>query len=218
MSDADGVPSAVDRITVVDDDPAEAAALSVALTAAGFDAAPGTADRIPDSTMVVLVRRNRIDPSEIETLSRGITLIAAGPPDVEAMLMAVEHGALAYVEAGAPYTDFAVAIEGANRGEASVPPRMLGGLLQRVIEQQREQRLVAEQLDVLSPREMQVFELVVQGADKHVLAEQLFISPETARTHIQNVMNKLGANSRVELVGLAAAAGLPTTPTEGVSG
>ena len=157
-----------------------------------------------------------MDPTELETVAKDTTLIAAGPADVSAMLTAVEHGALAYIEADAPYENFAAAARAAQRGEATVPPRMLGALLQRVIEQQRDRRLVAEQLNVLSRRERQVFELVARGADKHALAEQLFISPETARTHIQNVMTKLGASSRLELVGLAAAAGIQTVGIEGV--
>lgn len=215
MSDTPGQLPTIARVVVVADDPAEAAALSVALTSAGLDAAPGTLSGIENDNLVFLMRKDAIDPSEIAAVSSNATLVAAGPADVEAMLMALEHGALAYVEADAPYALITAAVEAAHRGEATVPPNMLGALLQRVIEQQRSQRLVVEQLDILSPRERQIFELVVQGADKHELAEQLFISPETARTHIQNVMTKLGTTSRVELVGLAAAAGLKTVGMEG---
>jgi DNA-binding NarL/FixJ family response regulator len=195
----------------------EAAALCVALSAAGLPSIPGTLGDVRQEDTVVLVRAEGINVDELTSAAKGAIVIAAGPPEVASMLSAVEHGALAYLEADAPYERFIASVESAERGEATLPPQMLGALLHRVIEQQREQRHVEEQLDILSPRERQVFELAAQGAGKHALAERLFISPETARTHIQNVMNKLGASSRAELVGIAAAAGLPTTPAEGAT-
>jgi DNA-binding NarL/FixJ family response regulator len=201
-------------VIVSAEDPMEAAALCVALTAAGLPSIPGTLDDVTDDDAVVLVRPGGINGEDLTIAARGAMVVAAGPPEVASMLTAVEHGALAYLEADAPYERFIASVESAERGEATVPPQMLGALLHRVIEQQREQRVAVDQLEVLSPRERQVFDLVVQGAGKHTIAEKLFISPETARTHIQNVMNKLGATSRVELVGLAAAAGLPTIPAE----
>lgn len=203
------------RVIVSADDPTEAAALCVALSAAGFPSIPGTLADVSEEDAVILVRAKGINVDDLTIAARGAIVIAAGPPEVASMLNAVEHGALAYLEADAPYERFIASVESAERGEATVPPQMLGALLHRVIEQQREQRHAGEQLDILSPRERQVFELAAQGADKHDMAEKLFISPETARTHIQNVMSKLGASSRAELVGIAAAAGLPTTAEEG---
>ncbi len=200
---------------VIADDPVLAAAISVAISAAGPETAPGSLEDLTGAETAVLICPDGVERDRLRKVPPGTTVIVAGPADVASMLTAVENGALAYLEADAPFDRFVATVEAARRGEATVPPRMLGALLQNVIERQREARLVARQLEVLSPREREVFELVVQGADKHTLSDRLFISPETARTHIQNVMSKLAVTSRVELVGLAAAAGIPTVGSEG---
>ena len=54
--------------------------------------------------------------------------------------------------------------------------------------------------------------LLAQGHDHHAIADDLFVSPHTARTHIRNVMRKLGAHNRLEAVYLATDAGLLDQP------
>ena len=50
----------------------------------------------------------------------------------------------------------------------------------------------------LTRRERQILVLLAGGADNHAIARELVISPETARTHIQKVLGKLGVHSRLE--------------------
>lgn len=52
----------------------------------------------------------------------------------------------------------------------------------------------------LTPREREVLGLLTEGADKNTIARALVISPQTARTHIQNILTKLGLHSRLEAV------------------
>ena len=65
----------------------------------------------------------------------------------------------------------------------------------------------------LSAREREVVSQLVQGADTATLARRLRISRSTARDHVQNVLTKMHAHSRIELVSLAVREGLvdPTT-------
>jgi DNA-binding NarL/FixJ family response regulator len=58
------------------------------------------------------------------------------------------------------------------------------------------------QLSVLSAREMQILDLLADGLNGHSIAELLFLSPETVRTHVRNATNKLGARTRVQAVAL----------------
>jgi DNA-binding CsgD family transcriptional regulator len=60
----------------------------------------------------------------------------------------------------------------------------------------------------LSGRESDVLELMVGGCSAAEVAEKLEISPHTVRTHIQNVMTKLGARSRVEMINAGRLAGV----------
>jgi DNA-binding CsgD family transcriptional regulator len=84
---------------------------------------------------------------------------------------------------------------------------MLGSLLRHVVRRRREERRAQERLKILTGRERQIFELVASGLDKYGIAETLFISPETARTHIHNVLTKLGLHSQVDLLALASQCG-----------
>src|SRR5262249_53579202 len=52
--------------------------------------------------------------------------------------------------------------------------------------------------DVLSPRELEVLALLVDGFSNKKIAEQLYISPDTVKTHIRHIMEKLAATDRTD--------------------
>jgi DNA-binding NarL/FixJ family response regulator len=56
---------------------------------------------------------------------------------------------------------------------------------------------------LLTARELEVLRLLAEGKDHHAMAIDLFVSPHTTRTHIRNVMRKLGVHSRLEAVAVA---------------
>jgi DNA-binding NarL/FixJ family response regulator len=86
-------------------------------------------------------------------------------------------GALGAVAAGGTYVDPDLAAQLAQDGEL---PR----------------------LDSLSDRELQVLELLADGLNGQLIAERLFLSPETVRTHVRNATTKLGARTRVQAVAM----------------
>lgn len=57
-------------------------------------------------------------------------------------------------------------------------------------------------LGSLSARELEVLELLADGLNGQMIAERLFLSPETVRTHVRNATSKLGAHTRVQAVAL----------------
>ena len=61
----------------------------------------------------------------------------------------------------------------------------------------------AERPAILTPRERQVFQLLARGLNGREIAEQLMLSPETVRTHVQNGVERLGAKTRVQAVAVA---------------
>jgi two-component system, NarL family, response regulator DevR len=123
----------------------------------------------------------------------------------ESLLQAIEAGVDGYV---ATETDIGEAVRALARGESVIPPAMLGPLLRRLIERQREAAAAAEQLVHLTRREREVLSLLVEGLDQGAISRSLFISPETTRTHIQRVMRKLGVHSRAEAIALVSRTGL----------
>ena len=71
----------------------------------------------------------------------------------------------------------------------------------------RRAALAAGEHFVLTPRERQVFQLLARGFTGPEIAEQLVLSPETVRTHVQNGVDRLGASTRVQAVAMALASG-----------
>jgi DNA-binding NarL/FixJ family response regulator len=57
---------------------------------------------------------------------------------------------------------------------------------------------------VLSPREREVLALVAEGRSNKAIASELFLSPNTIKTHVASLMNKLQAESRAQLAAIAA--------------
>jgi DNA-binding NarL/FixJ family response regulator len=58
--------------------------------------------------------------------------------------------------------------------------------------------------DTLSPREREVLVSVVEGCANNAIAETLFVSPNTIKTHVASLLNKLHAESHVQLAAMAA--------------
>ncbi|HEU0113065.1 MAG TPA: response regulator transcription factor [Thermomicrobiales bacterium] len=65
---------------------------------------------------------------------------------------------------------------------------------------------------LLSPREREVLALVTAGHSNKAIAEALFISPNTVKTHVASLLNKLHASTRVELAAIATTYGLRRGP------
>ena len=62
--------------------------------------------------------------------------------------------------------------------------------------------------DLLSPREREVLALVAEGRSNKAIAEALFVSPNTIKTHVTSLLHKLHADTRVQLAALAVRGGL----------
>ena len=61
---------------------------------------------------------------------------------------------------------------------------------------------------LLTPREREVVRLVALGAGTRQVAKDLYLSPETIRSHVRNAMSKTGSHTRAQLVAIALAEGL----------
>jgi DNA-binding NarL/FixJ family response regulator len=85
---------------------------------------------------------------------------------------------------------------------------MLGPLLSELMDQRRGHESALLKLGDLSRRERQVLGLVARGTKTAIIAEMLVISPETARTHVQNILTKLGVHSRLEAAAFVIENGL----------
>jgi DNA-binding NarL/FixJ family response regulator len=95
-------------------------------------------------------------------------------------------------------------------GEALLAPSVTRRLVAEFARRPATPHAHVEDLELLTDREREVFALVAGGLSNAEIAERLFISPATAKTHVSRVMMKLSARDRAQLVTLAYESGFVT--------
>jgi DNA-binding NarL/FixJ family response regulator len=128
--------------------------------------------------------------------SPGARVIVLGDDhDADLLLAAIRAGAAGVV--GKTYgASTVLRVAGAVLGgEGAVPRSMLLELARRIVSKER---AADSPLSRLSPRERQVLALLSRGWDNARIGRDLFISQHTVRTHIQNILEKLGMHSKLE--------------------
>lgn len=93
-------------------------------------------------------------------------------------------------------------------GEALLAPSVTRRLIAEFAARPEVRRAHPRELDSLTDREREILTLVARGLSNREIAEALFISPATAKTHVSRVMMKLQARDRAQLVVMAYEAGL----------
>lgn len=109
---------------------------------------------------------------------------------------ALQAGAIGYLLKDVSPGKLTEAIRAAWRGEPTLTPAAAQALLKTA-------RQNPERQPHLSPRETEVLQLLVEGASNQEIAQALFISPATVKTHVSSLFEKLGVNSRTEAAAYA---------------
>jgi DNA-binding NarL/FixJ family response regulator len=126
--------------------------------------------------------------------------------DEARVMAAIEAGAAGFLLKDAEPDDVAAAIRAARNGEMYLDPAVAG----MVARQLRTPGALAAHADdtVLTPRERDVLALVAQGLPNRAIGEALGITERTARTHVSNILAKLGLTSRTQAALYAVEQGL----------
>jgi two-component system NarL family response regulator len=121
--------------------------------------------------------------------------IASGDADIAA---ALKSGACAFLVKDSPIEDVAAAVRAAAAGVAWLSPRAAEAVLGQI----RRQRLASETespgANELSAREVDVLRLLARGLENAEIAEELEISPSTAKNHVSSILAKLGLPNRIQ--------------------
>jgi NarL family two-component system response regulator LiaR len=130
-------------------------------------------------------------------------LILTSSTDDAMVLSAIHAGALGYLIKDAQPPEVLKAIREVGRGNSYLPPPVALKLAQSV-RREREDALV----EPLTERELDVLKLIGQGASNKEIAETLVLSEGTVRTHVHNILGKLGLKHRTQVVLYAVREGI----------
>ncbi|NLG52267.1 MAG: response regulator transcription factor [Chloroflexi bacterium] len=129
--------------------------------------------------------------------------------DPDYLFQAVAAGAAGYILKDASREELVRAVRITAEGGAIIAPSMMPQLLQRVGQAiQPTASSSCAPLQELSPRELEVLRLIAEGHTNTAIAEQLILSPTTIKTHVQNILQKLGVSDRTQAAVCAVRWGL----------
>jgi DNA-binding NarL/FixJ family response regulator len=129
----------------------------------------------------------------------------------EHLVAALRAGASGFIGKGAEPEEIVRAVRAVHAGEALLSPAATRSVITRYVLPGTDAAHTASplpELEQLTEREREVFLLVARGRSNQEIATVLFISPATAKTHVNRVMSKLHAHDRAQLVIIAYESGL----------
>jgi NarL family two-component system response regulator LiaR len=111
---------------------------------------------------------------------------------------AIQAGAASYLLKNVSPDDLAEAIRAVHRGEVRLHPDITRKLMQQMSQIRNTPQ--ENPINALTGREKEVLHLVAKGSNNREIAQQLFISEKTVKTHVSNILGKLHLQQRTQLV------------------
>ncbi|MBI5303992.1 MAG: response regulator transcription factor [Chloroflexi bacterium] len=209
------------RILVVDDHPLMREALCMAIedeadmqvvgeAANGEDAVRQAHALKPDVTVMDLFmpRQDGLHAiADIKSRDANARILALTSSTDEAMVLAaVQAGVLGYLMKDSAREELLQAIRQVSQGNTFLPPQIAQKLANSVREQKKEH--ATPPVEPLTDREIEVLGLIGQGASNKQIAQTLNVSEGTVRTHVHNLLGKLGLENRNQAILYAVRAGI----------
>lgn len=209
------------RLLIVDDHSMFADSLSMALSTESDMTVVGTAPTlararamiVSEAPDVVLLDHRLPDGLGVDSIhelkelrpSAKIVVLTAVAED--AMLVtATEAGCAGFILKTSPLDELVAAVRTAAAGEIMVSSELLARLLNRLHHRDD------EPAHDLTGREREILALIAEGLTNGAIAKRLFISVNTVRNHVQNILAKLDAHSKLEALSIAIRDGLIDPP------
>ncbi|HEY4584438.1 MAG TPA: response regulator transcription factor [Acidimicrobiia bacterium] len=209
-------------VVIVDDAELFREALKAAFAQEGFEVMAVAADAMRG---IDVAREHQPDLVMLDLLMPGMsglevvgTIIKASPrtkvvlltssESAEDLLAAVKAGASGYLTKDIPLPRLVAAMHDVIEGGAAISPAMGGKLFTAMRDLLRHSGTMRARVPELTGRELEILTLVGNGKTSREIADELFISENTVRNHVRNVLDKLGLRSRFEAVNWAQREGL----------
>jgi DNA-binding NarL/FixJ family response regulator len=187
--------------------------MTVAGEAADGEEAVAAVRRLRPDVILMDIRMPALDG--IEATRR----ITADQPDARIVILttfgldtyvyeSLRAGASGFMLKDAPPEEITAAVRVVAAGDALLAPSVTRSVIEEFARRPPEPRAEPAALNELTPREREVFGLLVRGLSNPEICEQLVISEATAKTHVARILQKLGLRDRVQAVIFAYESGL----------
>lgn len=166
---------------------------------------------LPDQNGIELTRTIKANHQQLLNTK---VLILTSSDHKESVLSAFSAGADSYCRKDIQFDKLLEAIRVTAEGNPWIDPMIARIILEKA--QQKPDSLKSNdnqspvKVGILSDREIEVLELITKGCSNAAIAKRLYITPGTVKTHVGNIMNKLGANDRTQAAVIAMRSGLVT--------
>ncbi|MEA2538000.1 MAG: hypothetical protein QOF11_2234 [Chloroflexota bacterium] len=214
------------RILLVDDHRALADALSHLLAGEPGITVVGTAysaadarTRLRDAVDIVLMDYALPDGTGAEVTRavkarwpKALVIMLTAHDDDETILDSIQAGADGFLAKTATLDEILGAIRSAHAGETLLPPSVIAKIALRV-RMARVQGSETAQAEPLTARELEILRALSAGRTTKEICQDLTITPNTLRTHVQNITAKLHVHSKLEAVVYALRHGLVEPPS-----
>jgi len=178
----------------------------------GAEAVERAAEFLPDVVLmdVKMPRSTGIEACRaIKDIAPSAKIIILTMSDEEEDLFeAIKAGASGYLLKDIPLDEVAAAVRAVHGGQSLISPFMAGKLLSEFAalasrDEREEEPARPVPAPKLTDREIQVLRLVARGQSNRDIAKELFISDNTVKNHVRNILEKLQIHSRMEAVMVA---------------
>jgi len=150
--------------------------------------------QLPDGDGIEVCRELRSQNPDLQCLM--LTSFA----DDEAMFSAIMAGAAGYVLKQVRGNDLVDGIRRVAQGQSLLDPASTA----RVLDRLRSKAEPVDELDVLSPQERRIFELIGEGLTNRQIGGEMFLAEKTVKNYVSNVLSKLGMSRRAQAAAYAA--------------
>jgi DNA-binding NarL/FixJ family response regulator len=205
------------RVLVVDDHRTFAEALAVALKLEGgleptvalsaAQAVELASAQRPD-VVIMDVRMPGMDGIEairrIRETNGGVPVLVLSGYDEDLLkARAIEAGAVGYLSKEIALASIPDLVRRAHAGEILMEPDEIRRLFHLLRHRRHQDSTERQRANRLSPRQIEVLQLMADGVPVNQIAERLGVSPLTLRTHIQNILTRLAVHTKVEALAVA---------------
>jgi len=136
------------------------------------------------------------------------TIVLANEVTDELLINSLRNGAKGYLLKNNQFENILTSIRAVGRGEAALSRQMTRRLLDELSRHESQEDYAYHSIDKLTEREFEIFGLLAAGMTNRQIADELYISENTVKIHVHNILNKLKLNNRRETAKFASLQGI----------